>query len=118
MAGSPDYSTRSAQGWSRRPGVTPANVMIDADGRVTAVLDFSVHARAVDLILDQVGAVVNPYPGNGADAACLQHKMIGRLDVDGWLVDAYRRFGAVCYAIDHGLIPWCAEQRLNPVSGR
>ncbi|MFT4296756.1 MAG: aminoglycoside phosphotransferase family protein [Micropruina sp.] len=98
--------------------LAPANVMADADGRVTAVLDFSVHALAADPVLDQVGAVAfletTPYPGNGADAAWLQRELIGRLGADAWLVDAYRRFYALYYAMDHGLIRRCAEQLLAP----
>ena len=106
--------------------LAPANVMVDADGRVTAVLDFSVHALAADPVLDQVGAVafleMTPYPGNLADAAWLQRELIGRLGGDAWLVDAYRRFYALYYAMDHQLIPWCTEQLLasevEPAGGR
>lgn len=96
--------------------LAPANVMVGPFGRMTAVLDISVHALAADPVLDQVGAVafleMTPYPGNVADAVWLQRELIGRLGADAWLVDAYRRFYALYYAMDHGLIPWCAEQLL------
>lgn len=98
--------------------LAPANVLVDDDGRVTAVLDFSVHALAADPVLDQVGAVafleMTPYRGNASDASWLQRELIGRLGADAWLVDAYRRFYALYYAMDHALIPWCAEQLLAP----
>ena len=98
--------------------LAPANVMVDADGQVTAVLDFSVHALAADPVLDQVGAVafleMTPYRGNGADASWLQDQLIGRLDAEAWLINAYRHFYALYYAMDHALIPWCAEQLLAP----
>ena len=55
-----------------------------------------------------------PYAGNLADAAWLQHELARRLGGDAWLIDAYRRFYALYYAMDPGLIPWCAEQLLMP----
>lgn len=101
--------------------LAPANVMVDGAGRVTAVLDISVHALAADPVLDQVGAVafleMTPYDGNLADAGWLQEQLIERLGPDAWLVDAYRRYYALYYAMDHGLIPWCAKQLLAPEVG-
>ena len=44
------------------------------------------------------------------------------LDALAQLFDAYRRFYALYYAMDHQLIPWCAEQLLasevEPDGGR
>lgn len=95
-----------------------SNVLADADGRVTAVLDISGHALAADPVLDQVGAVafleMIPYAGNTEDAAWLQRELAGRLGDDAWLIDAYRRFFALYYAMDPGLIPWCAAQLRAP----
>lgn len=94
--------------------LAPANVLVDTSGAVTAVLDFSVHALAADPVLDLVGAVafveLTPYPGRYADAARLQPVLADRLGADAWLIDAYRRFWALYYAMDPGLHPWCAAQ--------
>ena len=94
----------------------PANVLVDDDGRVTAVLDISVHALAADPVLDQVAAVafleLTPYPGNLDDAAWLQQELTRQLAADAWLIDAYRRFYALYYAMDPGLTPRCAKQLL------
>ena len=97
--------------------LVPANVLVDDDGHLTAVLDFSVHAVAADAVLDQVGAVAfletTPYAGNTSDAAWLEGELRGRLGPDAWLIDAYRCFYALYYAMDHGLIAWSAEQLLT-----
>lgn len=94
--------------------LAPANVLVDDAGAVSAVLDFSVHALAADPVLDLVGAVafveLTPYPGRYADAAWLEPVLAHRLGDDAWLIDAYRRFWALYYAMDPGLHPWCAAQ--------
>lgn len=94
----------------------PSNVLVDVRGRVSAVVDVSVHALAADPVLDQVAVVafleLTPYVGNAADAAWLERQLAERLGTEAWLIDAYRRYYALYYAMDPGLIPWCAKQLL------
>lgn len=96
----------------------PSNVLVDGGGRVTAVLDVSVHALAADPVLDQVGAValleLTPYAGHLGDATWLQRQLADRLGPEAWLIDAYRRFYGLYYAMDPVLVPWCAAQLLAP----
>ena len=96
----------------------PTNVLVDDRGQVTAVLDFSVHALAADPVLDEVAAVafleLTSYSGNSDDAAWLQRRLAERLGADGWLIDAYRQYYGLYYAMDPELIPWCAAQLLAP----
>lgn len=100
----------------------PSNVLVDECGRVSAVVDVSVHALAADPVLDQVAAVafleLTPYAGNAADAAWLERQLAERLGTAAWLIDTYRRYYALYYAMDPGLIPWCANQLLAPEPGR
>lgn len=97
--------------------LAPANVLVGEGGEVTAILDFSVHALAADPVLDLVGAVafveLTPYAHRLHDAARLEPVLAARLGADQWLIDAYRRFWALYYAMDPGLHPWCAAQ-LSP----
>lgn len=94
--------------------LAPSNVLVDDDGQVTAVLDVSAHALVADPVMDEVGAVafleMTPYAANIVDARWLEDELRRRLGTDAWLVDAYRRFYALYYAMDHGLIPWSASQ--------
>ena len=92
--------------------LAPTNVLVDDAGRVTAVLDFSVHALAADPVLDLVGAAsfvgLMPYAGARFDADRIRGVLARRLGDEAWLVDAYGRFWALYYAMDPALHDWCA----------
>ncbi|MDF1489037.1 phosphotransferase family protein [Tessaracoccus caeni] len=98
--------------------LVPANVLVDDDGHLTAVLDVSVHALAADPVMDEVLTLAileaSPYDGSTADAAWLEDELRRRLGADAWLIDAYRRFYALYYAMDPVLIPWSASLLTRP----
>ncbi|WP_203567522.1 phosphotransferase family protein [Aestuariimicrobium ganziense] len=85
------------------------NVMVD-DGRVSGVLDISVHALAADPVMDEVAAVCFlehvHYPQAGADTVWLEEQLLARLGDEAWLVDAYRRWYALYYSMDEALLDW------------
>lgn len=95
----------------------PGNVMV-AEGRVSGVLDISVHALSADPVMDEVAAVCFlehvTYPQVGEDVGWLEAELASRLGPDRWLVEAYRRWYAAYYAMDRALIDWCARQFERP----
>ncbi|MBK8459402.1 MAG: aminoglycoside phosphotransferase family protein [Micropruina sp.] len=94
--------------------LAPANLIFSPDGRLGGVLDVSVHSLVADPVLDLVGLVafveLTPYPHADADAAWLEARLAEHLGADAWLIDAYRRYYALYYAMDDQLLPWCAAQ--------
>jgi len=91
----------------------PGNVMVH-EGRLSGVLDFSVHTLAADPVMDQVAAVCFldqvRYPEASADVAWLEQELRGRLGADEWLIGAYRRWYGLYYSMDHALIDWAVRQ--------
>ena len=91
--------------------ICPGNVMVH-QGRVSGIIDLSVHALAADPVLDlvAVGCFLDGYPDAPADAAWLDSLLCEQLGAEAWLVDAYRRFYACYYSMDPAIHAWCAAQ--------
>lgn len=94
----------------------PGNVMVDHDGAVTGVLDFSAHLLVADPVMDEVGAamLLNGYPQAEQDAEWACQRIEESLGADAWLVDAYRRYYSFYYAMDEDLLDACAAQLRRP----
>ena len=103
----------------------PGNVMaVDADEgyRVSGVLDFASHSLFGDSLLDVVGAVLMADMLTDVTAEEQRRLAVDAVAMVGdrlaEVMETYRVFYALYYAMDDGLVPWSSRQLTEVAAGR
>lgn len=103
----------------------PGNVMaVDSDGgyRVSGVLDFASHSLFGDPLLDVVGAVLMADMLTDVTAEEKHRLARDAVRVVGdrlaQVMETYRVFYALYYAMDDGLVPWSSRELTEVAAGR
>lgn len=103
----------------------PGNVMaIDSDSgyRVSGVLDFASHSLFGDPLLDVVGAVLMADMLTDVTEEEKQHLAVEAVSLVGnrlaEVMETYRVFYALYYAMDDGLVTWSSRQLTDVAAGR
>jgi hypothetical protein len=102
----------------------PGNVMaLDSEEgyRVSGVLDFASHSVFGDPLLDVVGAVLMADMLTDVTAAEQQRLAVAAVDLVGdrlvEVMETYRVFYALYYAMDDGLLPWSSRHLSEVAAG-